>query len=131
MIRGFTVGLVLVIAAACSAAAMEDRYSARDIQRSIVGKRVFLATPMGGEFPLNYRRNGVVDGDGQALGLGRFVKPNDTGKWWIDGDRLCQRFNTWYKGAPMCFELYRTGENQLRWIRDNGQKGTARIGQTL
>ncbi|MDQ0455500.1 hypothetical protein [Rhizobium paknamense] len=110
---------------------MEDRYSARDIQRSIVGKRVFLATPMGGEFPLNYRRNGVVDGDGQALGLGRFVKPNDTGKWWIDGDRLCQRFNTWYKGAPMCFELYRTGENQLRWIRDNGQKGTARIGQTL
>ncbi len=39
------------------------------------------ATPFGGEFPLNYRRNGKVDGNGEALGLGRWVKPEDTGRW--------------------------------------------------
>ncbi|MGG7518384.1 hypothetical protein ACQ3G6_10910 [Allorhizobium undicola] len=119
------------LALGARAQAAETRFSARDIQSDIIGRRVFLATPMGGEFPLNYRKGGVVDGDGEALGLGRFVKPDDTGKWWISGDRLCQRFTTWYKGAPMCFELYRTGDKNLRWIRDNGQKGTARIGQTL
>ena len=101
------------------------------IQSMIIGKRIYLATPMGGEFPLNYRKNGVVDGSGEALGLGRFVKPEDTGKWWIKGDRLCQQFQTWYKGAPMCFELYKTGSKTLRWVRDNGQVGTARIGDGI
>jgi hypothetical protein len=108
-----------------------ERYSDSDIQRLIVGKRIYLAAPLGGEFPLNYRRSGTVDGSGEAVGLGRLAKPNDTGKWWIREDRLCQQFSTWYKGAPMCFELYRTGERTLKWIRDNGQTGTARIGETI
>ncbi|OLP45385.1 hypothetical protein [Rhizobium oryziradicis] len=124
-----------IVAAAFGAgaaqAAGESRYTSQDIRQSIVGKRIYLATPMGGEFPLNYRKNGVVDGDGEALGLGRFVKPNDTGKWWIKDDQLCQRFTTWYKGTPMCFELYKNGDKSLNWIRNNGQKGTARIGQSL
>lgn len=114
--------------AAGPAAASQERISASDIRSDIIGKRIYLAAPLGGEFPLNYRASGVVDGSGEALGLGRFVKPNDTGKWWIRGDRLCQQFSTWYKGAPMCFELYRTGDKTLKWIRDNGQTGTARIG---
>lgn len=113
------------------AQASGEAYSAQDIQSMIIGKRIYLATPMGGEFPLNYRKNGVVDGSGEALGLGRFVKPEDTGKWWIKGDRLCQQFQTWYKGAPMCFELYKTGSKTLRWVRDNGQVGTARIGDGI
>ena len=123
--------LMAVISAGAALAAGESRYTSREIRQDIVGKRIYLATPMGGEFPLNYRKNGVVDGDGEALGLGRFVKPNDTGKWWIKDDQLCQRFTTWYKGAPMCFELYKTGDKSLHWIRNNGQKGTARIGQSL
>lgn len=121
----------LVAAGAVPAGAQDGRYSGGDIRQEIVGYRVYLAAPMGGEFPLNYRANGRVDGDGEALGLGRLARPKDTGKWWVDGDRLCQQFTTWYKGAPMCFELYRTGENRLKWIRDNGQNGTARVGQKL
>jgi len=126
--------LCIAVMAATTAslqAAEESRYTSSDIKSEIIGKRIYLATPMGGEFPLNYRRSGVVDGSGEALGLGRFVKPSDTGKWWIDGDRLCQRFTTWYKGTPMCFELYKTGATNLKWIRNNGQVGTARIGQSL
>jgi hypothetical protein len=123
--------LIAALSAGSAFAAGESRYTSKEIRQSIVGKRIYLATPMGGEFPLNYRKSGVVDGDGEALGLGRFVKPNDTGKWWIKDDQLCQRFTTWYKGTPMCFELYKTGEKKLNWIRNNGQKGTARIGQSL
>jgi hypothetical protein len=111
--------------------AQSDRYSDSDIRDSIIGKRIYLAAPLGGEFPLNYRSSGTVDGTGEALGLGRFAKPKDTGKWWIDSNRLCQQFKTWYDGKPMCFELYRTGNDTLKWIRDNGQTGTARIGQSL
>lgn len=121
----------LVAMMAVPAGAQDGRYGGDDIRQEIVGYRVYLAAPMGGEFPLNYRSNGRVDGDGEALGLGRLARPKDTGKWWVDGNRLCQQFTTWYKGAPMCFELYRTGENRLKWIRDNGQTGTARIGQKL
>ncbi|MBB4955096.1 hypothetical protein H4S14_003053 [Agrobacterium vitis] len=129
--RVFAGMMALALMAGTAHASGSGRYKSAEIREGIIGKRIYLATPMGGEFPLNYRKNGVVDGDGEALGLGRFVKPNDTGKWWIADDQLCQRFTTWYKGAPMCFELYKTGDKSLNWIRNNGQKGTARIGQSL
>jgi hypothetical protein len=117
---------------ACSMAhANSQRYMANDIRDDIIGKRVFLSVPFGGEFPLNYRSDGKVDGSGEALGLGRFVKPEDRGRWWIEADRLCQQFETWYDGEPMCFELYRLDAKRLRWIRNNGQTGTARIGPSL
>ena len=119
-------GLALVATTAGGAAA-NARLSSGEIKRDIIGKRVYLATPFGGEFPLNYRPSGQVDGTGEALGLGRFAKPKDQGKWWIAGDRLCQKFRSWYDGAPMCFELYRIGPEKVKWIRDNGQTGTARI----
>ncbi|THV20255.1 hypothetical protein [Peteryoungia ipomoeae] len=125
-------GLVAAtLALSVAGASANERYSATDIREDIIGKRIYLATPFGGEFPLNYRPNGVVDGSGEALGLGRFAKPDDKGRWWIRGNRLCQQFTSWYKGAPMCFELIRTGERTLKWIRDNGQTGTARIGNNI
>ncbi|MEI8145263.1 MAG: hypothetical protein WCH83_07365 [Alphaproteobacteria bacterium] len=105
--------------------------SGDDIRRDIVGRNIYLAAPLGGEFPLNYRTSGRVDGDGAALGLGRFIRPRDSGRWWISGNRLCQQFSTWYDGSPMCFDLTRAGPNRLNWVRDNGQRGTARIGAAL
>lgn len=106
-----------------------ERLRDADIRKMIVGRTIYLAAPLGGEFPLNYRPSGVVDGNGEALGLGRFIKPSDEGKWWIKGDKLCQRFQVWYKGAPMCFELTTAGPNKVKWVRDNGETGIARIGQ--
>lgn len=114
-----------------TATASQNRFDATEIKQSIIGKRIYLAVPFGGEFPLNYRMDGRVDGTGEALGLGRFAKPNDTGRWWIDSDRLCQKFTVWYKGEPMCFELERIDDRRLKWTRNNGQTGTARIGNTL
>ncbi|MBY5440276.1 hypothetical protein [Rhizobium leguminosarum] len=99
-----------------------------DIRRDIIGKTVYLSTPLGGELPLIFRSSGTVDGNGQAIGLGRYVKPSDTGQWWIDANRLCQKFQSWNKGKPMCFELERAGANTIKWTRDNGRTGVARIG---
>lgn len=112
-------------------AAEASMLTSDEIRKEIVGRRIFLAAPLGGEFPLNYRPNGVVDGDGEAFGLGRFIAPRDQGRWWVRENRLCQQFRTWYDGAPMCFELSRTGPDRVRWVRDNGETGLARIGEPL
>jgi len=123
--------IIAILLAATSSQAAPERYSAQDIRDGIVGRRIFLAVPFGGEFPLNYRQGGRVDGSGEALGLGRFAKPNDTGNWWIEADRLCQKFRSWYDGRPMCFDLYRIDDKRLKWIRNDGKSGTARIGPQL
>ncbi len=99
-----------------------------EIREKIIGHTIYLEAPMGGEFPLNYRTSGVVDGDGKALGIGKLIQPSDIGKWWIADDKLCQQFNTWYKGAKMCFDLTATGADKVKWVRDNGESGVARIG---
>lgn len=126
------IGLFIAVLLAASASqAAAERYTAKEIREDIVGRRIFLAVPLGGEFPLNYRKGGRVDGSGEALGLGRFAKPNDTGSWWIESDRLCQKFRSWYDGRSMCFELYRIDDKRLKWIRNDGKSGMARIGPPL
>ena len=72
--------------------------------------------------------NGAVSGDGSALGLGKFMAPKETGKWWVDGANLCQQWPTWYDGKATCFTIEKTGDSSLNWVRDDGKSGTARIG---
>lgn len=119
-----------VLAALClaaSGAAAADDLKGEALRRTVSGKRVYLATPLGGEFPLNYRADGVVDGSGAAVGLGRWMQTTDSGSWWVDGDRLCQKWRSWYKGKPFCFTIRATGPGTIAWTRDDGFAGTARI----
>lgn len=122
-ITGAAIGLLL----AGTSGADARQLSGAEIQNAVGGKRIYLATPLGGEFPLNYRSNGQVDGDGRASGLGRFAAPTDTGRWWIAGDRLCQQWQEWYDGRQFCFTLSQESDSRLRWIRDDGLSGRARI----
>jgi len=122
-------GIALLAAASLAPTiAHAEALKESDIRRDIIGRTIYLATPLGGELPLNYRKAGTVDGNGAAIGLGRFFKPSDTGTWWIESNRLCQKFRSWYKGATMCFVLERTGPGRVKWTRDNGKTGIARIG---
>lgn len=98
------------------------------IKQMISGKRIYLAAPVGGEFPLYYRMDGQVDGSGEAVGLGRFLKPKDKGRWWVNGRRLCQKWETWYDGKTICFTLTDLGGSKVKWVQDNGDTGIARIG---
>jgi len=118
-------GAALLSPLSASAEQLKDS----DIRGDIIGHTIYLAAPLGGELPLTYHTSGMVDGSGQAVGLGKFIKPNDTGKWWIKSDQLCQQFKIWYDGAPMCFVLEKDGAGKVKWTRDNGQTGVARIGE--
>ncbi|MDF1608993.1 hypothetical protein PZ897_12480 [Hoeflea sp. YIM 152468] len=119
------VAALALLAASFPAAA--EQLSGSALIHFVSGKRVYLATPFGGEFPLNYKASGVVTGDGSALGLGRFLAPRETGKWWVQDENLCQQWPTWYDGQPSCFQITRTGDRSLDWVRDDGRTGKARI----
>ena len=97
------------------------------LKDAVSGKRIYLSVPLGGELPLYYQANGRVDGSGEAAGLGRFLKPTDSGRWWVEGERLCQQWETWYQGRVFCFTVKKLPENRIAWARDDGEKGIARI----
>tara|TARA_R110000850_G_scaffold149576_7_gene272027 strand:+ start:130 stop:726 length:597 start_codon:yes stop_codon:yes gene_type:complete len=122
------VGIMSVLALAVApVTAKAEQLAGNQLKQFVNGKRVYLATPFGGEFPLNYQRTGVVTGDGTALGLGKFFAPTETGRWWVKGENLCQQWPTWYDGKTTCFQIRKTGERSLDWIRDDGRSGKARI----
>jgi hypothetical protein len=123
-----TLALASLLAVA-PAIAHADLMTGPEIREAVAGKRIFLATPLGGEFPLFYATNGRVDGSGEAVGLGRWLKPTDSGRWWVDGNRLCQQWQSWYDGKSFCFTLRGAGPNRLAWTRDDGYSGVARVGQ--
>lgn len=99
------------------------------LREAVSGKRIYLAVPLGGELPLYYQPDGRVDGSGEAAGLGRFLKPSDSGRWWVEGERLCQQWESWYKGRVFCFTVRKLPEDRIAWARDDGETGIARIGR--
>ncbi|MDB5594091.1 MAG: hypothetical protein JWM36_1052 [Hyphomicrobiales bacterium] len=103
--------------------------SGPDLGRAVSGRQIYLSTPLGGEFPLNYRADGRVDGTGDAVGLGKFMQPKDSGRWWVAGNKLCQKWTSWYDGKVFCFTLQKAGEDRLSWRRDDGMSGTVRVGR--
>jgi hypothetical protein len=117
-------GVAVTLATGASADWLQNDQAVRSL---VAGKRVYLSVPLGGEFPLHYRRGGEVTGDGSGLGLGRYFAPKETGEWWVDGGKLCQRFPTWYKSQVNCFRLRPVSETRLQWRRDDGYSGRARI----
>jgi hypothetical protein len=118
---GLSVGLA-------TAPARADRLMAPDEVKSLVTQyRIYLSTPLGGELPLTYYANGRVDGSGEAIGLGRWLAPKDSGRWWMSGNRLCQQWEKWYEGRRFCFTLERAGDRAVIWRRDDGEQGRARI----
>ena len=112
-----------------SVSVKSEKLAGDKIAPLIAGKRIYLAIPLGGELPLYYRADGYVDGSGEAIGLGRFLAPSDSGKWWVENDELCQQWTQWYNGRVFCFKLEKLTENQLVWRRDDGEEGLARLGE--
>jgi hypothetical protein len=117
-----------VLASVSVSPAQAETLSGPELRKRIVGRTVYLSAPLGGEFPLIYRQDGTVSGDGTSVGLGRFFATKETGRWTISGNQLCQQFPTWYQGTRLCFTVSQLEGDKIRWVRDNGQTGVARVG---
>lgn len=122
--------LVVTLAAGATPASAEGEVlDNAGIKSLVTGKRIYLSTPLGGELPLYYRAGGKVDGSGEAVGLGKYLKPKDSGRWWVSGGRLCQKWQEWYDGRTFCFKLSRISSTKVHWLRDDGTSGIARVGR--
>ena len=119
--------VVLSLAMFLPITAQADVLNPTQIKQTVVGKRFLLATRFGIEFPLVYKSNGSVAGDGSGTGLGKFFAPKETGKWWIKGRELCQKFPTWYDGRTQCFTLEKIGRGKFKWQTKDGRSGIARV----
>jgi len=114
----------LLIAAASPVAASPLEGDA--LKAAVAGKRIFLAIPLGGEFPLHYLADGRLEGKSPDSLLARLDPKTDTGRWWVKGTALCQVWERWYEGQRHCFTLEATGPKALRWVREDGLSGSAR-----
>jgi hypothetical protein len=99
-----------------------------ELRQAISGKTVYLNIS-GFELPINYAANGRMSGKMStvAASFSRGDGAQDRGKWWVAGDQLCQQWTSWMDGKAYCYKLTRNGST-VRWVRNDGRSGTARIG---
>lgn len=120
--------LLLAVTAALTATfAHAEQLGGPEIRNLITGKTVRLSTPLGISLPLRYGSNGVVAGDISGFSMASMFAPKEEGRWWIDKDRLCQKWPSWYKGRTFCFTIKKLDTNRISWLRDDGASGTAVI----
>jgi hypothetical protein len=112
---------------AASVAAQAENLTDDALRERIVDKTVHLRTPFGIELPLQYRANGEVSGNITGFSMASMFAPSETGRWWIEGENLCQQWPTWYDGETFCFTIRDTGPSTISWTRNDGMNGTARI----
>jgi hypothetical protein len=99
-----------------------------ELRQAISGKTVYLNIS-GFELPISYAANGRMSGKMStvAASFSRGDGSQDRGKWWVAGDQLCQQWTSWMDGKAYCYRLTRDGST-VRWVRNDGRSGTARIG---
>ncbi|MBO3761788.1 hypothetical protein [Ciceribacter sp. L1K22] len=119
--------LASVIAVLPLQTAVASELSGGEVKELIAGKTVRLDTPLGIKLPLRYRTDGAVAGDISGFSMASMFAPKEEGRWWVDGQRLCQQWPTWYKGRTFCFTIKKLDGNRISWQRDDGATGTAVI----
>jgi hypothetical protein len=123
----------LVVAAglvvpATAALAEPAQLAGNELRQAISGKTVYLNIA-GFELPISYAANGRMSGKMStvAASFSRGDGAQDRGKWWVADDQLCQQWTSWMDGKTYCYRLTRDGST-VRWVRNDGRSGTARIG---
>lgn len=98
------------------------------LKKAVSGKTVNLNVS-GVNLPIRYSANGTMSGkvNGFVAAVAGEDRPSDSGKWWVKGDQLCQRWNSWLEKKPYCYKLTMNGGSVL-WKRNDGRSGTATIG---
>ena len=129
MLKSALVTTAVVSALSLGAVAANANVLSGDALRgAISGKTVFLKIS-GFELPIQYSPRGTMKGSMGtiAAAFSRGDGSSDRGKWWVDGDQLCQKWYSWMEGNTYCYKLSRKGSH-VRWVRNDGRAGTARIG---
>ncbi len=119
--------LLLAAAPLTFAQAGEEALSGEALQNAVSGRTVYIDTPMG-EVPIRYAKNGSVHGNTELALLDGETTQADRGRWWVADNKLCLRWQNWMNGQTHCFTMHRLGPTHVRWRREDGKSGVARIG---
>ncbi len=96
------------------------------IKSLIAGKTFLLDTPLGSSIPIAFRADGTMSGRASITLASMLGASSDSGKWWVDKARLCQKWRIWFDKENQCLKLRQAGST-IHWTRDDGKSGTARI----
>ena len=105
----------------------EEALTGAALQTAVSGRTVYINTPMG-EVPIRYSKNGSVSGHTELAVLNGESTTRDHGRWWVSQNKLCIRWQNWMSGATHCFTMHRVGPWVVRWRREDGKSGLARLG---
>ena len=97
----------------------------RILKELVAGSTVVIDAPMGFKLPVRHGEDGALEGDagGLAFYLG---SSTDTGRWWVERDRLCYRWARWFKSEARCMKIRRAG-TRIEWEKDDGETGTGTV----
>jgi hypothetical protein len=120
--------LAASLALPAQAALGAEQLAGDALRQAISGKIVYLNIS-GFDLPIRYAANGRMTGKmgTVAASFSRGDGTQDSGKWWVADDQLCQKWTSWMNSKQYCYKLTRQGAT-VRWVRDDGRSGTARIG---
>lgn len=124
---------IAAVAAMCSAGAgvagAASSALSGDALRSAVSDKTVVLKISGFELPIRYSSRGTMTGrmGTVAAAFSGSKGVSDHGKWWVDGRMLCQKWSSWMDGETYCYALSQQGKNNVRWVRNDGRSGTARI----
>ncbi len=119
--------LLLAAAPLTFASAVEEALSGAAIESVVAGRTLYIETSMG-EVPIRYAKNGSVHGNTELALLDGESTAVDHGKWWVADNKLCLRWRNWMNGETHCFTVRRLGATHVRWRREDGKSGVARLG---
>ena len=119
--------IAFLLAVAPFSIAQAQQLAADDIQNAVAGKTVFIDTPLG-EVPIRYAKNGSVSARSELALLDGESTAVDHGRWWVSESKLCLQWRNWQGGKAHCFTMHRLSPTVVRWRRDDGKSGIARLG---
>lgn len=103
-----------------------EQLSGDMLKQNIPGAKIQLDTPLGSVIPVSYGVDGTLEGRAGAVAF--FLgSQKDRGKWWIEGSKLCHRWNTWFNSRTSCVRVYQEADNRISWIDQDGDRGTGTI----
>jgi len=126
--RAFLLAVAIVLPATAAQSSEPTKLAGDELRNAITGKTVYLNVS-GFELPIRYSANGRMTGKmgTVAASFSRGDGSSDSGKWWVADDQLCQKWMSWMDGKQYCYKLTQQGAS-VRWVRNDGRSGTARLG---
>ncbi|CAN1564028.1 hypothetical protein MCEMSEM23_02824 [Rhabdaerophilaceae bacterium] len=98
-----------------------------EIIRLIGAHELHLSGTGGGTGSLRYSENGASVGTAKGPYSADFSSRQDTGRWWVMGNRLCQQWAAWFAGQTFCVTIERRNDRIVIWRWESGKARRFRL----